>query len=315
MATQNLVIAGASGLIGTALLSKFIKTRDFNLRASFNNNENPIFKGKKIHYKRYDFTNYSSCVDLISSNSRVILVAGDTGGFYYRKKNPSSLTNTLAINYNLLNACVEKKASQIILFSSSTVYQNKKLPFQEDQNTLINHKSKLSPLSALYSFIEDHAYNIHKKFKIPLLILRPANVYGTHDKLSIEKANIIPSIILKLLQNKKTIQFNGDGEELRDFIFCDDLADITHKLITSSKQYYDIFNVSDGNHYKIKDVVKLIESNIIHDKKITFNFKKNMLNTNNRYLSNVKLINFIGKYKFISFKDGIKQTIKWYKAQ
>ena len=43
------------------------------------------------------------------------------------------------------------------------------------------------------------------KEKIDLLIIRPSNIYGPHDKFDKEKSKVIPSIIRKCLESKKKL--------------------------------------------------------------------------------------------------------------
>ena len=61
-------------------------------------------------------------------------------------------------------------------------------------------------------------YEIQYNWK-NISVVRPANVYGPYDNFDINNAMVIPSLINKALNAKKTLKVWGDGKNIRDFIF------------------------------------------------------------------------------------------------
>ena len=80
-------------------------------------------------------------------------------------------------------------------------------------------------------------YTSELKRKIDLLIIRPSNIYGPHDKFDKEKSKVIPSIIRKCLESKKTLKVWGDGSDVKDFIYIDDFINLTYKLFKLKKKF------------------------------------------------------------------------------
>ena len=53
-------------------------------------------------------------------------------------------------------------------------------------------------------------------------IVRPSNVYGPHDDFNPKTAQVIPSLINRILNGENPLVVWGDGEAERDFIFSED---------------------------------------------------------------------------------------------
>ena len=68
------------------------------------------------------------------------------------------------------------------------------------------------------------------KNKMNILILRPGNIYGPHDKFDPVKSKVIPSLIRKF-EKRKIIEVWGDGNDIKDFIYVEDFVEIVLKLL------------------------------------------------------------------------------------
>ena len=63
----------------------------------------------------------------------------------------------------------------------------------------------------------------HQEFGMPVVTLRPFNVYGPGQSLSNPYTGIV-SLFARLAKAGKTIPVYEDGEIIRDFVFIDDVA-------------------------------------------------------------------------------------------
>jgi GDP-L-fucose synthase len=103
----------------------------------------------------------------------------------------------------------------------------------------------------------------------------------------------------------------GSGKPLREFIYADDVGDIT-QLICEYYEGTDPIILSTSEEVSIGDLVEVIakavgyEGNIIFDKsKPDGQFRKPT--------SNLRLQDFVPEYKFTPLEKGIKQTVEWFK--
>ena len=89
--------------------------------------------------------------------------------------------------------------------------------------------------------------NLNKKFNFPVTILRLYLVYGPHQDTN----RLIPITITNALNNKK---FNcSKGNQLRDFIYIDDLINVILKVLKNKKLDGEIINIGSKT-YKCKKV-------------------------------------------------------------
>jgi UDP-glucose 4-epimerase len=137
-----------------------------------------------------------------------------------------------------------------------------------------------------------------------LCIARLGNVYG-----DIKNKGVINGIILALLNNT-LFEVDGDGKNLRDYIFVEDVANILSDLIiNSSPEFARIFNVCTGHGSSVIDVIDDLEK--ITDKKVTKSFKTIAFKLKNVIGDNQKVFNLTNKAP-LSLTEGLKKAYNNY---
>ena len=91
-----------------------------------------------------------------------------------------------------------------------------------------------------------------KKYSIPLLILRLPGVYGYGDDF---KSTI--GIMIKRSVEEKEIVVFGEGKNMRDFVYVNDLYYILSSAIQNQRS--GIVNVASGKSLSINEIAKLIQ--------------------------------------------------------
>ena len=65
--------------------------------------------------------------------------------------------------------------------------------------------------------------------------LQPTNLYGFNDNYDLKSSHVIPALVRKfheaLIYKKKTVEVWGNKNTTRDFLFSEDLADLTFFLL------------------------------------------------------------------------------------
>ena len=118
--------------------------------------------------------------------------------------------------------------------------------------------------------------------------------------------------MLTLIKKRKKINIFNHGKHLRDFTYVADVVKIIYQLSNIKNKDIKTFNICASNPIEIKKVVKLFE--ILLNKKIMVNnLPKRRGEMKITYGSNKHLLKFINFKKFKPFKDGLKETINWYK--
>ena len=136
---------------------------------------------------------------------------------------------------------------KIIFLSTLDVYDNQKMI---DETSLLNPIS-LYGHSKLYS--ENIVSIIANKKNIVHQILRIGHVYGPGEE-AYEK--IIPNTFRNLIKNE-SIQILGSGNEIRSFIYIEDVISAVMNSITLNK-YVGPINIVSSNKITINDLVSKI---------------------------------------------------------
>lgn len=129
---------------------------------------------------------------------------------------------------NILEGARQAQCRRIIFASSGgTVYgEQDTFPATEDHTT-----RPISPYGVSKLAGERYLYFYHREHGIPSLSLRYANVYGPRQDPHGE-AGVVAIFTQRLLAGE-TITINGDGQQTRDYVFVDDVAQANLVALTA----------------------------------------------------------------------------------
>ena len=129
---------------------------------------------------------------------------------------------------NILEGARQAQCRRIIFASSGgTVYGEQEIfPATEDHTA-----RPISPYGVSKLAGERYLYFYHREHGIPSLSLRYANVYGPRQDPHGE-AGVVAIFTQRLLAGE-TITINGDGQQTRDYVFVDDVAQANLAALTA----------------------------------------------------------------------------------
>lgn len=159
----------------------------------------------------------------------------------------------IAGTIGLLDECVKAKVKRVIFSSSGgAIYGNQnKEKYIEDDNT-----DPISPYAISKLTIEKYLKYYKLQWGLDYLVLRYSNPYGPGQNV-VGSQGIIP-IFLNLAKHNQPITIFGDGENVRDYIYIDDLINMT-KLIFAQKTKHNVYNIGSGEGRSINEVVFFLE--------------------------------------------------------
>jgi len=244
---SRILITGASGFIGKHLLDKLLRTsaRIVCIDLIFNQ----VFIEKYGDRVQFYIGNVLDKIFLTSfihdfSPDYVFHLAGS-------KNRTNSLTefkSSYEINYlgtlNLFQALLNTHNLKLVtLLGTVDEYGHSVAPFKEDSHELPNSAYGLSKLSATKL-----ALIFYHQFNLPVVVLRPSIAYGPNQG----EEMFIPALIKTLLKQKPFKM--TEGNQLRDFIYIDDLIGALIKVLNCSGLKGNILNIASGNSVMIKDI-------------------------------------------------------------
>lgn len=295
---SKIVILGC-GYIGTNIANFIVKNYNNEVYVVGYKNEYVTYLNEKIHFEEIATQDINQKHKKIFEDAVCIDATGNTNATSSSDVAGIKCLENCIKKINLIHMlCKLKIRKYIFLSSGGTVYGDSRKKHKE------NEKSNPLNVYALEKVILEEFLKINciENNDFNYLILRLANPYGgivSSDK----KQGIIDVTIDKMLKGE-IINFYGDMNNVRDYIYIDDLSKAIYEFATSNRTN-QIYNIGTGVGYSIKKVFKIIEK--IYKTKIkiecnsikTVNIKFNILNIN-------KMKKDIGFFPKVNLKEGIE---------
>jgi UDP-glucose 4-epimerase len=249
----RILITGASGFISKHLLEKLSKTS--YLIGCVDLFFSPLFierYGERVELftgNILDRSFMTSCVQDFSPDY-VFHLAGSKS----RTNSLPEFKSSYEINYlgtlSLFEALLKCQNLQLVtILGSMDEYGHTDAPFIEDSYELPSSAYGLSKLSATKL-----ALFFNRQYNFPVVVLRPTIAYGPFQG----EEMFIPALIKTLLRKEPFKMTKGD--QLRDFLYINDLIDALIKEINCKGLEGQVINIGFGNSVMIKDIALQIAS-------------------------------------------------------
>lgn len=252
---MRILVTGGAGFIGSHVVDAYINEGHSvvvidDLSSGKKTNLNP-----KARFYQADIRDRA--IENILSQERIEVINHHAAQIRVRLSVENSILDAEINILGLLNlATIGKKiAVQKIIFSSSggAIYgEAKKIPTPEDYQPL----HPLSPYGISKLCGEHYLRFYQETHHIPCVILRYANVYGPRQDPHGE-AGVVAIFSQKLLLGKQCI-INGDGKQVRDFVYVGDVA--SANILALKNNCQGIYNIASGEGTDINSLFELLNS-------------------------------------------------------
>ena len=252
----------------------------------------------------------------------MVMAAARAGGIIANSSNQKDFfLDNIEIQNSLLKLALKKKIKRTIYLGTSCIYPKfSKVPIKEESLLTGNLEktnqcyaiAKIAGIKLCEALFED--------YNLDIVCLMPTNVYGDNDNFNKVTGHVIPAIISKIedakKSNKKILKLLGTGKPLREFIHTDDLAASIVKCLSIGKKVLKkkyknklpVLNVGTNEEISIKNLSKLIANFTRYTGKIEFD-NKSPDGTFRKGLNSSK-IRDLGWYPRIKLEDGLKKVIE-----
>lgn len=308
---NRFLITGGAGFIGSNIAEKLVKNgEDVTVLDNLSEGklENLSDISDKITFIKGDIRNEK---DLDKSLKGVDFVLHQAA----LRSVPKSMTRPVEYNdvnvngtLKLLMKSKEHKIKRVVFASSSSVYGDKET-FPEKETDTTN---PISPYAATKLMGEYYCKLFTASFGLETVSLRYFNVFGPRQSLDNQYAVVIPKFITCILKDENP-PVHGDGLQERDFTFIENVINANLKASTEKATSGEVLNVACGSARSVLDIVKSVNS--ILGKSIKPKFTPPRVGDVKKTLADItKLKSKLGIEKFVSFEDGLKKTIDWFKV-
>lgn len=219
----------------------------------------------------------------------------------------SSHENNATGTVNVLEAAREE-GTYVIVASSSSVYgANPTIPKHESLNPV-----PLSPYAASKLAAESYALAYHFSYALPVLPFRFFNVFGPLQNPDHAYAAVIPRFIAAALSGKP-IQIHGDGFQSRDFTYVGTVASTICNAVLNRVTSDGPVNLAFGTRTTLLELVNLIEE--LLGAELVRQFEEPRPgDVKHSQADSTKLRELFAKVEPTSLREGLEQTIDWFRS-
>lgn len=311
---KKVFITGGSGFIGTALCEKLIQANEVTVYDNGHRNAikyTDLTSHPNFRFVDGDIGDRQALAEAVRGHDIVIHLAAIAGINSVTINPLNTMETNLIGTYNLLEAVKDQPLTRFVFFSTSEVYGP--YIFRADEKGMTS-QGEVGVMRWTYSTsklaAEHLAYCYHSQYGLPLVIVRPFNIYGPRQ---IGEGAVHKFVVGAL--NGGPLKIYGDGNQIRSWCYVDDLVNAVELMLTKPEAVGEVFNI--GNPNGTITILGLAQ------KVLRMTGLKTPIEFENRDYPDVELrVPDIAKAeRLLGFKprveldQGIQNTIDWYREQ
>lgn len=276
---SRIFIAGHGGMVGSAIWRVLQR----------NGYENLVGRSSK----ELDLTRQEEVEHFFETKSPeyVVIAAARVGGIAANDRYRAQfIYENLQIESNLIHSAYQYGVKKLLFLGSSCIYP-KLAPQPIVEESLLT--GPLEPTNEPYAIAKIagirmcDAYN--RQYGTNFIAAMPTNLYGLGDNYHPENAHVLPAFIRRFheakVQNLEKVTCWGSGEPLREFLYCDDLAeaclfllqnvnsgDIAFEDGSGTRQAH--INVGSGQEVSIRELADIVSREVGYQGRIEWDTSK-----------------------------------------
>lgn len=247
---KKILVLGAMGFIGKNIIAALSEKYEI---VAYDRLESIPDKYKDIHYIYGNFQTEHRWDEILRDVDIVIHLISTTNVSSGTENIECEINENVIPTIRLLEKMKNLNVKRMIFLSSGgTIYgESAEYPISEK-----NVPVPICPYGVQKLTIEAYLRLYNQLYQMQNLILRVANPYGVGQAEG-RLQGIIP-IYLKCFIEQTPVQVYGDGQNIRDYIYMEDLMRAVDYAV-GYRGSEDVFNIGSGEGHSITDIIRLIE--------------------------------------------------------
>ena len=308
---KNIFITGGAGFIANKMLEHFLPENKVTVYDNFRRDtlSASVFANHpNLSVVRGDVLDAAHLTEAMK-NMDVVIHAAAIAGIDTVVKDP---VLTMRVNMigtaNALQAAVDCGVKdRFIDFSTSEVFGSRAFKSTEETPTVAGSAGEARWTYAVSKLAGEHlAKAYHTVYKLPVVSVRPFNVYGPGQT----GEGALQIFIKKALKNED-IHIDGDGTQIRAWCFVDDFVDCLMRCVENPVAIGESFNI--GNARAVTTILGLAnnvcrvlnsKSKIIFDPPLSADVELRIPCVN-------KAFDLLGFKAKVDLDEGITRTAEW----
>ncbi|MEJ2793610.1 GDP-L-fucose synthase [Iodobacter sp. LRB] len=303
---HKIYIAGHRGMVGSAIVRELNKQGLSNIVT-------------RTHAE-LDLTNQAAVEAFFAAEKPdfVFLAAAKVGGIHANNVYRGDfIYQNLMIQNNVIHAAYQHGVNRLMFLGSSCIYP-KDCPQPIKEEYLLT--GPLEQTNQPYALAKiagiEMCWSYNRQYGTQYLAVMPTNLYGPGDNYHPENSHVIPALIRKAHEAKKSgakeMMVWGSGTPRREFLYCEDMAEACVYLLNLpdteyTKQLNDqhppLINIGTGDDMTIRELASTICDVVGFKGELVFDASKP--DGTMRKLQDVSRLNAMGWKDKMEFKQGL----------
>jgi UDP-glucose 4-epimerase len=317
---KSVLILGGAGFVGFNLLKTLAEKNIYKLSLADNFSRGKMDDSLSLLVKKYnikvikgDFTIPSSFDLLDNEYDQLYMLAAVVGVNNTLEKPHEVIRINTALVYNTLEWTKKVKIKKILYTSTSECYAGTieafgyKVPTPEEIPLSIEDIGHPRFTYAVTKMLGESGFlNYSKKVGFECTVVRYHNAFGPRMGFK----HVIPHLVQRFLNNESPFKIYGH-DQTRSFSFISDSVEGTILAMESEKSDGEIYHIGSSEEISIEELIK--ETGRIMNYKGTYENAPTYPGSVSRRCPDItKAETQLGFNPKIDWKEGLKQTVKWY---
>jgi len=309
MHKRRVLVTGCAGFLGSHLCERLIDNghevlgidsfTDFYSRSLKNRNLHRLMDESAFSLRELDLAE-ASVDDLFEGMSVVYHLAAQPGvrGSFGSGFSHYARHNILATQA-LLEEAVRNPVERFVYASSSSVYgDTSAYPTSEGAE-----RCPVSPYGMTKLAMEEIAAVYHRNHGVPVVGLRYFTAYGPRQRPDMAFSRFIARALAG-----EPLQVNGDGRQIRDFTYVDDIIDGTIAALGAGGG--SVYNIGGGHATAVIDIVGVLEE--LLERPLDVEFRPNQRGDARQTCADgEKAARELGFTPMTGLAEGIARQLEW----
>jgi nucleoside-diphosphate-sugar epimerase len=250
------LVTGGAGYIGSRLVRQLVNNNLYvrvldRTPPEMAVNLRPMFSSPLLEYHSLDLGDLAGLLPVFKNVDQVFHFAAPAIPVGDYTVHHHYWLECAAATLNLLQASLEQHVKKVVCASSCAVYGNSvEQPLREDMLP-----SPLSPYAFSKLVDEYYCLAFARLHHLPVACLPIFNVYGPGQ----DPAAPMASVVSKFIQDiniRKPLSIDGDGYQVRDFVFIEDVVNAI--CLAGQSEMSGIINIGSGKPTSIRELINLL---------------------------------------------------------
>ncbi len=317
IAGKNVLITGGLGFIGSNLAHRLVGAgASVTLVDSLvpNYGGNPFnIRGleDRVTVNIADVRDEYSMAYLVKGRDYIFNLAGQVSHLDSMEDPYTDLEINVRSQVSILEACRKNNRDVKIIFTSTRQLYGKPeyLPVDENHPVHPTDANGINKLCGeLYHILYNNVYNVRA------VSLRLTNTYGPRQLMKHSRQGFIGWFIRRIVEGQE-IQLFGDGSQMRDFNYVEDVVEALLVAAVNEKADGEIYNLGGDEPVSLRALVEMmIEINGGGSfRLVSFPAEKKRIDIGDYYADYSRINRALGWKPRTRLREGLRTTIEYYK--